>query len=156
MGGVEALGGPDGLWLLASDYADDPTSTRRFSVQPRLGGAVVPRTVVRLDSDGRLRMEGGTPSSSVPETPPEEADEDGGIVVDLSAPEPTPDDLVLAFLRGRNAEGDLPSKRETRDGVPSLPHTETDSAVARLVSAGRIEIRVRQKRGGGHAYWVVE
>lgn len=62
MGGVEALGGPDGLWVYSSDNPDNPTSTRRFSVVPRMGGVAVPPTVVRLDPDGRLRMGQGEPA----------------------------------------------------------------------------------------------
>lgn len=53
MGGVEMLGGPDGLWTYWSSDPDNPTSRRYFKVQPRLGGVVVPKTEVRL-VDGLL------------------------------------------------------------------------------------------------------
>lgn len=56
MGGVEAQAGPDGLWSLSSSNSDDPAAPRYFSVNPRMGGAVVPRTRVRLSEGGRLQM----------------------------------------------------------------------------------------------------
>lgn len=57
MGGVEAQAGADGLWTYSSDNSDDPTSTRRFSVRPRLGGVEIPPTRVVLNEQGRPVME---------------------------------------------------------------------------------------------------
>jgi AAA domain len=48
MGGVEAQAGADALWVYSSDNPDNPTSTRRFSVVPRLGGVPIPPMEVRL------------------------------------------------------------------------------------------------------------
>jgi hypothetical protein len=85
MGGVEMLGGPDGLWSFSTDDADTPNSTRRFSVVPRVGGVVVPRTVVRLDEDGRLRMDGSlkAATAAVSEEPDDGAAAEAEVLADL-------------------------------------------------------------------------
>lgn len=93
MGGVEMLGGPDGLWTYWSSDPDNPTSRRFFKVQPRLGGAVVPKTEVRL-VDGLLtasesseessgRAEPSDPRSEVLERL-EKASSDGATTTDLT------------------------------------------------------------------------
>jgi hypothetical protein len=64
MGGVEALGGPDGLWIYSSDKPDRANSIRRFSTQPRMGAPAVPSQPVRLDPDGRLRIGQGEPANA--------------------------------------------------------------------------------------------
>ncbi|KRC89496.1 hypothetical protein ASE25_07825 [Terrabacter sp. Root85] len=56
MGGVEAQAGADGLWTYSSDNPDNPTSTRRFGVVPRLGGVAIPPMRVDL-VEGRLVAE---------------------------------------------------------------------------------------------------
>lgn len=93
MGGVEMLGGPDGLWTYWSSDPDNPTSRRYFKVQPRLGGVVVPKTEVRL-VDGLLtasesaeestdRAEAPDPRAEVLERL-EKASSDGATTTDLT------------------------------------------------------------------------
>ncbi|MGP5919772.1 AAA family ATPase [Brachybacterium alimentarium] len=93
MGGVEMLGGPDGLWTYWSSDPDNPTSRRYFKVQPRLGGVVVPKTEVRL-VDGLLtasesaeestdRAEAPDPRAEVLERL-EKASTDGATTTDLT------------------------------------------------------------------------
>lgn len=76
MGGTAASAGPDGLWTFSSDRTDDPRSPRRFSVQPRMGGVVVPPTRVLLDQHGRPVVQ---PSKAIVQlvgsAPPEDAPE---------------------------------------------------------------------------------
>ncbi|MGO2311719.1 AAA family ATPase [Brachybacterium tyrofermentans] len=86
MGGVEMLGGPDGLWTYWSSDPDNPTSRRYFKVQPRLGGAVVPKTEVRL-VDGLL-------------TASENAEESTG-----NAESPNPRTEVLERLQKASSDG---------------------------------------------------
>ncbi len=76
MGGVEGRAGADGLWTYSSDNPDDPRSKRRFGVVPRLGGAAVPLTEVRL-VEGRPVMVGSESGESASEGGPvgEEVDE---------------------------------------------------------------------------------
>lgn len=70
MGGTSASAHPDGLWTYSSDSVDEPNAPRRFSVRPRMGGAVVPKTRVVLNEEGRPvahHKESGTSEESEPE-----------------------------------------------------------------------------------------
>lgn len=114
MGGVEMLGGPDGLWTYWTSDPDNPTSRRFFKVQPRLGGAVVPRTEVRLE-EGRL-----TASESTEEPPgrPEEVDPRTVVVERLR--EAHPEGLVTTELTGKGRFGTerrTALRRLTAEGV---------------------------------------
>lgn len=85
MGGVEALGGPDGLWVYSSDNPDRTDSTRRFWTLPRMGGVVVPPQPVRKDPDERLRMGSGGPvEQAAPSTQPPD-DPAAEVLADLIA-----------------------------------------------------------------------
>jgi hypothetical protein len=53
MGGTAASAGPDGLWTYSTDRIDNPSSRRRFSVQPRMGGVPVAAKQVVLSEDSR-------------------------------------------------------------------------------------------------------
>ncbi|QQT70710.1 AAA family ATPase [Brevibacterium casei] len=99
MGGVEMLGGPDGLWTYWTSDPDNPTSRRFFKVQPRLGGAVVPKTEVRLE-EGRL-----TASESTEDNPskPEEADPRTVVVERLRQAQP--EGLLTTELTGKGRFG---------------------------------------------------
>ncbi|MQA05295.1 MAG: AAA family ATPase [Streptosporangiales bacterium] len=66
MGGVEAQAGPDALWTYSSDNADDPASTRRFSVRPRTGGVAVPPMRVVLNPEGRPVVDGKATGEAKP------------------------------------------------------------------------------------------
>lgn len=110
MGGVEALGGPDGLWTYASMDPDNPTSRRYFQVQPRLGGAVVPRTEVQM-VEGRLTA---AAESSSPESTPHEVETiDRCAEVLQRLTDAGPEGLTSSELTGGGEEGQ--SRRKARD-----------------------------------------
>jgi AAA domain len=126
MGGAEAQAGPDGLWTYSCDDPDRPTSTRRFSVVPRLGGVAVPSSVVRLDPDGRLRMSAPSETPGSPGQPPGKADEaeaEAEVLADLVAAATA--GLTTTEVTGGGGEVGV-RRREARD---------------RLVEAGKVVSR---------------
>ena len=136
MGGVEASAPGDGLW----SYDAGKGGSRLFSVRPRMGGPTVPDLRV-VQREGRLTAKlKHAKAAPAGEKPVEER-------VPVR-------DLVLAFVKERNAAGVGPGQRTVREGVPGR-NAAVDSALSDLVREGVLVTKPREGRGGGVAYWVV-
>ena len=136
MGGVEAQAGADGLWNYSASNPDDPKSKRWFSVVPRMGGDLLPRTRVVLNEDERLVLGKPKAQEFEPQREP---------IVPIR-------DRVLTYVKERNADGEGPSMRAIRASVSGRnPHV--DAAVGALVAEGLIVVKAREGRGGGSSYW---
>ena len=141
MGGTEALAGPDGLWNLAMDNVDDPRSARRFSVIPRMGGAVVPPLRVVRTGSGHLVV-------------PSDADSDGSRAESASVEadqhsEAAVEERVRAKLRDAGVAG-LRKTEVTGRGRFAQPVRE---ALARMVASGEV---IEHPEGQGFRYWLAE
>jgi len=138
MGGTEALAGPDGLWMYASDAVDNPRAVRRFSVAPRLGGEVVqPLRVVRDDS-GRLVVPRQSAEASDAESVDDEPD---GLAVAA--------DEVRAKLREAWSDG---LRKTDVTGSGSWGKVKR-KALAQLVASGEV---IEKAEGQGFRYWLAE
>lgn len=109
MGGVEMLGGPDGLWTYWSADPDNPNSKRYFKVQPRLGGSVVPKTEVRM-LEGRLTVLESTEETTA-KVEAEPVDFRSDVLRRLE--EAGPDGVASSELTGGGEEGK--ARRKARD-----------------------------------------
>lgn len=141
MGGTEALAGPDGLWVYASDNVDNPRASRRLSVTPRMGGAVVPPLRVELSEAGR---------PVVVKSSPAKGDAEGVAKQDQS---PDPQEEAEAYVREVLAKAGSTGMRKTEitgSGRYAKPKRE---AVDRMVARGEL---VSQPEGQGFRYWLAE
>lgn len=142
MGGTEALAGPDGLWTYASDNVDNPRATRRFSVTPRMGGAVVPPLRVVRNESGRLVVPSGADSGGGDAEP-------AAGNADQQASKADAEDRVRVKLREAGTAG-LRKTEVTGSGrLAYLPR----EALARLVTRGEV---IEQPEGQGVRYWLAE
>lgn len=142
MGGTEALAGPDGLWTYASDNVDNPRAARRFSVTPRLGGAVVPPLrVVRGESERLVVPTGEGPAGASAEVATPEVDQQG-------AAAKVEDDVREALRRAGSAG--LRKTEITGSGRYAYPIRE---ALARLLASGEV---IERSEGRGSRYWLAE
>lgn len=149
MGAVEAQAGADGLWNYSASRPDDPTSARRFSVVPRLGGVAVPTTGVSRTAEGRLILAGSATPAQPVQAPA------GGEARAEASGDPRADSraALVEYVTECNAAGHGPSVRDIRDRVPGR-HEHLDAARRDLLAEGRLVERSRSGRGGGLAYWL--
>lgn len=143
MGGTEALAGPDGLWNLAMDNVDNPRSARRFSVNPRMGGADVPPTRVVRSASGRLVVPKDAVSDRGTTGEPVNAE------MERLAAEAEAEERVRVMLRKAGTVG-MRKTDVTGRGRYAQPVRE---ALARMVASGEV---IESAEGQGFRYWLAE